>query len=149
LQNFREKSLKMDLFERLKEQQIAKPYIIAEAGVNHEGCLETAKRIIEAAKEGGADAVKFQSYKASTLVVKNSPAYWDLSLEPTTSQYDLFRKHDKFWKKEFELLKEHCQKTAIEFLSTPFDLESATFLKDLQSMFKISSSDLTNYPFIK
>ncbi len=129
--------------------QIAKPYIIAEAGVNHEGSMEIAKRLIDEAKEAGADAIKFQTYKAETLASKDSPYYWDISKEPTKSQYELFKKHDKFWKKEFEELKNYCDKVGIEFMSTPFDIESANFLNDLMSVFKISSSDITNKPFVE
>jgi sialic acid synthase SpsE len=127
---------------------IKRPFIIAEAGVNHEGKMELAKRLINEAKEGGADAIKFQTYKAHTLASTNSPAYWDMSKEPTDSQFKLFQKYDKFWKSEFEELKKHCDSVDIEFLSTPFDLESATFLNDLVEVFKISSSDITNKPFI-
>lgn len=129
--------------------ELYKPLVIAEAGVNHEGKMEIAKRLIEEAKEGGADAIKFQTYKAETLASKNSPSYWDTNKEPTKSQYELFKKYDKFWKKEFELLKEYCDKVGIEFISTPFDLESARFLNDLMDVFKISSSDITNKPFIE
>ena len=125
------------------------PYIIAEAGVNHEGSMETAKRLIEEACEGGAQAIKFQSYKAGTLASKDSPAYWDTSKEPTQSQYELFTRHDKFWKTEFEALKKHCDSVGIEFLSTPFDVESAAFLNDMMDVYKISSSDITNTPFIR
>jgi sialic acid synthase SpsE len=128
---------------------VSHPLVIAEAGVNHEGSLEIAKRLIEEAKLGGADAIKFQSYKASTLASKDSPAYWDLSKEPTTSQFELFKKHDSFWKSEFETLARHCKEVGIEFLSTPFDLESAEFLDPLMSIFKISSSDITNRPMIE
>lgn len=131
------------------EAALPEPYIIAEAGVNHEGDMETAKRLIEEAREGGAHAIKFQSYKAGTLASKDSPAYWDTSKEPTLSQYELFKKHDKFWKNEFEALKKHCDKVGVEFLSTPFDLESASFLNDMMDVFKISSSDITNTPFIR
>ena len=129
--------------------EVIDPYIIAEIGVNHEGDMETAKRLIDEAAQSGADAVKFQSYKASTLAAKNSPAYWDLSKEPTTSQFVLFQRHDKFWKPEFEALKIHCDSADIEFMSTPFDVESANFLNDLMPVFKISSSDITNKPFIE
>lgn len=125
------------------------PYIIAEAGVNHEGSMDIAKRLIDEAKEGGAHAIKFQTYKAATLASKHSPAYWDTTKEPTTSQYELFKKHDKFWKDEFENLKRHCDAAGIEFMSTPFDVESAQFLNDLMDVFKISSSDITNQPFIQ
>lgn len=128
---------------------ISKPYFIAEAGVNHEGSMELAKRLINEAKEGGADAIKFQTYKASTIAAKNSPSYWDLSKEPTKNQFELFSKYDSFWKKEYIELKEYCDKVDITFLSTPFDKESAIFLNDLMPLFKISSSDLTNKPFIE
>ena len=130
-------------------EPIRRPFIIAEAGVNHEGSMELAKRLINEAKEGGADAIKFQSYKADTLASKNSPSYWDISKEPTTSQHELFKKYDKFWKKEYEELKNFCDYIGIEFLSTPFDMESANFLNDLMDVFKISSSDITNKPFIQ
>lgn len=126
-----------------------KPYIIAEAGVNHEGSMELAKRLIDEAAEGGAQAIKFQTYKADTIASKDSPYYWDLNEEPTKSQYELFKKYDKFWKKEYEELKNVCDKAGIEFLSTPFDVESAEFLNDLMPIFKVSSSDLTNLPFIE
>ena len=131
------------------EPKLYKPFIIAEAGVNHEGSMQIAKRLIEEACEGGADAIKFQTYKANTIASKNSPAYWDTTKEPIASQYELFCKHDKFWKKEMEELKSHCDKVGIEFLSTPFDIESAKFLNDLMDVFKISSSDITNKPFIE
>lgn len=125
------------------------PYIIAEAGVNHEGSIDTAKRLIDEAKLGGANAIKFQSYKADTIAIKNSPAYWDLSYEKTKTQHQLFSKHDKFWKNEFEILAKYCQDSEIDFMSTPFDLESASFLNDLMDIYKISSSDINNKPFIE
>ncbi len=128
---------------------IKKPYLIAEAGVNHECDIDIAKRLITEAAEGGADAIKFQTYKASSLASKNSPAYWDTSKEPTVSQYKLFKKYDAFWKSEYEILKVECDKVGIDFLSTPFDEESAIFLNDMMEAFKISSSDITNKPFIK
>lgn len=106
-------------------------------------------RLIDEAALGGADAIKFQTYKAGTLASKHSPAYWDTSKEPTPSQYELFKKHDSFWKGEFENLKKHCDQAGIAFMSTPFDVESAKFLNDMMDVFKISSSDLTNRPFIE
>ena len=125
------------------------PYVIAEAGVNHEGDMSLARRLIDEAAEAGANAIKFQTYKAGMLASKNSPAYWDTTKEPTKSQFELFSKYDKFWKPEFEELKKQCDIVDIEFMSTPFDLESACFLSDLVDVFKISSSDITNKPFIK
>lgn len=138
----------IDIFNQ-QHAEVNNPFIIAEIGVNHENDLELAKRLIDEAKEGGADAVKFQTYKAETLASKYSPAYWDTSKETTASQYELFKKHDKFWKKEMETLKIYSDKLDIEFLSTPFDIDSANFLNDLMSTFKISSSDITNKPFIE
>jgi sialic acid synthase SpsE len=128
---------------------LVRPFIIAEAGVNHEGSMNSAMRLIDEAKEGGADAIKFQTYRAASIAIKKSPAYWDLTKEPIDSQYELFKKYDKFWRDEFIKLKNHCDKTEIEFLSTPFDLESAYFLNDLMDVFKVSSSDITNKPFIE
>ncbi|MDC0373175.1 N-acetylneuraminate synthase family protein [Candidatus Pelagibacter ubique] len=134
---------------KLYNQEITKPYIIAEAGVNHEGSIEIAKRLIDEAADAGANAIKFQTYKASTLASKDSPAYWDLAEEPTKSQFELFSKHDKFWKKEMVELKKYCDEVDLEFMSTPFDIESAKFLNDLMDVYKISSSDITNKPFIE
>lgn len=131
------------------EARLHRPYVIAEAGVNHEGSMDIAKRLVDEAKEGGADAIKFQTYKADTLASKHSPAYWDTSKEPTLSQHELFSRHDKFWKSEMVALKDYCDKVGIEFMSTPFDIESATFLNDLMNVYKISSSDITNKPFIQ
>lgn len=110
--------------------------------------MDLARRLIDEAKEGGADAVKFQTYKAEKIASKESPSYWDLTKEPTESQYQLFKKYDKFWKTEYEALKLYCDEVGIEFMSTPFDVESAAFLNDLMPVFKISSSDLNNKPFI-
>lgn len=124
------------------------PYIIAEAGVNHEGDLQTAIKLIHEAAEGGAHAIKFQTYKAEALASVNSPAYWDKRSEPTESQFLLFKKYDGFEKREYEQLKYQCDQAHIEFLSTPFDLESAKFLDALMPVFKISSSDITNKPLI-
>lgn len=141
----------LELFKMFDKNSmgITRPYIIAEAGVNHEGNMDIAKHLIDDALEGGADAIKFQTYKADTIASKGSPAYWDLSKEPTPSQYALFQKYDKFWKSEFEELKKYCDHAGITFLSTPFDVDSANFLNDLVDVFKISSSDIINKPFIE
>lgn len=139
----------VDYLNAYNKRRIVRPYFIAEAGVNHEGSMKLAKRLIEEAAEGGADAIKFQTYRADTIASKDSPYYWDITKEPTLSQHELFKKYDKFWKKEYEELKVHCDKIGIEFMSTPFDTESAKFLNDLMPVFKISSSDITNFNFIE
>ena len=127
----------------------SKPYIIAEIGVNHEGSIDQAKRLIDQAKLGGADAAKFQSYKADSLASIYSPSYWDTNAEITLSQHALFQKYDKFGSKEYYLLAEHCQKAGIDFISTPFDDEAIEFLNPLVPFFKIASADLTNTPFLR
>lgn len=134
-----------------------KPYLIAEIGVNFYDTarvenispMEAAKKYIAAAKEAGLDAVKFQSYKADTIVSKNSPAYWDITKEPTPTQYGLFQKHDKFNKEDYAELAEYCESVGIDFMSTPFDVASADYLDDMMKTYKISSSDLSNLPFIR
>ena len=127
----------------------SKPYIIAEIGVNHGGSIDLALELIDQAKKGGADAVKFQSYKADTLASIHSPAYWDTSKESTLSQHQLFKKYDNFNAKDYQLLSKYCKKNNIEFLSTPFDDEAIEFLDPLVSFFKIASADITNLPFLK
>lgn len=125
------------------------PYVIAEIGVNHEGSLATAKLLIESAKRGGADAAKFQTYKAGLIASKFSPSYWDTSKEPTTSQYELFTKYDSFGEAEYKELAQHCKKHKIEFVSTPFDLGAVDMLNPLVRYFKIASADITNPPLLK
>lgn len=139
----------LDVFKTYDPEVINRPYVIAEAGVNHEGNIETAKRLIDEAARGGAHAIKFQTYKAEKLASKDSPYYWDITKEPSRNQFELFKKFDKFWKGEYELLKNECDRRGIEFLSTPFDTEAADFLNELMPVFKISSSDITNFPFIE
>lgn len=137
--------------------QESRPFIIAEIGVNYYDIagkekiapLEAAKLMIKEAAMAGADAVKFQSYKAGKIASKFSPAYWDTTKETTKSQYELFKKFDKFGEAEFIELADYSRENGILFLSTPFDLEAADFLDSLIPLFKISSSDITNIPFIR
>ena len=106
----------------------ADPYLVAEVGVNHENNLKIAERIIKQAKFGGANAVKFQTYKAEKIAAKNSPYYWDLKQVSVKSQFKLFKKYDKFKKEDYIKLKRMCDFYNVEFLSTPFDINSALFL---------------------
>ena len=124
-------------------------YIIAEIGVNHEGSMEIAKRLIDEAKEGGADAAKFQTYKAGTIASKNSPAYWDTTKERTETQFKLFQKYDVFGADQYKELSRYCEKVGIEFASTPFDLNAVDMLDPLMSFFKIASADITNLPLLR
>lgn len=125
------------------------PYVIAEIGVNHEGSLETAFRLVEEAARGGADCVKFQTYKAESLAARHSPAYWDTSLEPTPSQLELFRKYDAFGPQEYRALAAHAAACGVAFASTPFDLAAVETLAPLMPFFKIASADLTNEPLLE
>ena len=133
-----------------------KPYLIAEMGVNFYDTalvlgvspLDAAKLYIDAAAEAGIDCAKFQSYKASTIVSKNSPAYWDTTKEPTKTQYELFLKHDSFGESEYRELCEYTHAKGMDYTSTPFDYASADYLYDMVDFYKISSSDLSNIPFI-
>ena len=127
----------------------SKPYVIAEIGVNHEGSMDKALMLISMAAESGADAVKFQSYKAETLAIIDSPAYWDAKKEKTKSQYELFKKYDCFEPEDFVKLSKYCQNLGIEFLSTPFDDFSIEFLDPLMRFYKIASADITNLPFLR
>lgn len=125
------------------------PYVVAEIGVNHEGSFDKAIELINLAKKGGANAAKFQTYKAESLASRNSPSYWDTNKEKTKSQFELFKKYDCFEKNDYILLAEHCKKIGIDFLSTPFDDLSVDFLTPLIPFFKIASADITNIPFLR
>lgn len=134
-----------------------RPFLIGEIGVNFYDIakkenisnMDAAKLMIKEAKTCGIDAVKFQSYKADKIASKDSPSYWDLKEEPTTSQFELFQKFDKFGRKEFKELADYCKELGILFLSTPFDFEAVDYLDEFMDVYKISSSDITNIPFIK
>jgi sialic acid synthase SpsE len=129
--------------------KINKPFIIAEAGVNHENNIKLAEQLIREASEGGASAIKFQTYKAEKIASKNSPAYWDQTKIKVNSQYKLFKKYDKFNFNDYLKLKKICKFYNIEFMSTPFDNESAIFLNKIQKKFKIASADITNFPLVE
>lgn len=124
------------------------PYLIAEIGVNHEGSLDKAKKLIELAKEGGADAVKFQTYKAELIASKFSPSYWDLSKEKTKSQFELFKKFDILDIKDYEELYKFSKSLNIDFSSTPFDLKAAKDLCHIVDFFKVASADITFFPLL-
>lgn len=136
---------------------MSKPYVIAEMGVNFYDTarimgispLDAAKLYIDKAAEAGIDCAKFQSYKAGTIVSKNSPAYWDTTKEKTKTQYELFLKFDGFGESEYKELCDYTHEKGMDFTSTPFDYASADYLESMVDFYKISSSDLSNIPFIK
>ena len=125
------------------------PYVIAEVGVNHEGSMENALSLIDLAADAGANAVKFQTYKAHKLAAQDSPSYWDTSKESTTNQRELFAKYDNFLPADYERLAKHCERRSVDFCSTPFDSDAVEFLNPLVSFFKIASADLLNLPLLR
>lgn len=124
------------------------PFVIAEIGVNHEGDLALAQRLVEEAAAAGADCVKFQTYKAESLAVPEAPAYWDRGLEPAATQRELFQRYDRFNADDYEALAEHAARCGVAFASTPFDLAAVDMLAPLVPFYKIASADITNEPLL-
>lgn len=128
---------------------MARTYIIAEAGVNHNGSFELACKLVDAAKAAGVDCVKFQTFKAKNLVSRNA-AKADYQKETTGdgSQEDMLKKLELSYD-EFIELKKYCDRVGLSFLSTPFDFESIDFLNSIDMPFwKIPSGEVTNYPYL-
>ncbi len=125
-------------------------FIIAEAGVNHNGSIDLAKELIDKASWAGADAVKFQSFKAEKLMTKSAPKA-DYQAENTgqESQYDMIKRLE-LDEKAHILLRDYAATKGIEFMSTPFDHESIDLLAEIGvKRFKVGSGDLTNLPFLR
>ena len=126
-------------------------FIIAEVGVNHNGSLELAKQLVDVASECGADAVKFQTFKAATLVTKSAKQadYQAANTGKQENQFDMLKRLELSEADHQELV-DYCQLKNIEFMSTPFDLKSIQFLNGLGvNRFKIPSGEITNYPYLK
>lgn len=126
-------------------------FIIAEAGVNHNGDINIAKRLIDEAKIAGVDAIKFQTYKTENLVTSyaDMAQYQKNNIGKANSQYNMLKKLEISFD-DFILLKAYAEKVGILFLSTPFDIESADFLESIDiKAYKISSGDLTNIPLLE
>jgi len=125
-------------------------FIIAEAGVNHNGSLKMAKQLIDAAVEAKADAVKFQTFKAEAVMTKTAPkaSYQKKTAVDTESQFDMVKKLE-LGKSAHQELYAYCEAKGIMFLSAPFDLESIDLLNELGlKIFKIPSGEITNYPYL-
>jgi len=123
-----------------------KTYFIAEIGVNHNGSLSLAKRMVDSAKKSGADAVKFQTFKAESLVSPKTPKvkYQIKTTDSKSSHYEMI-KFLEFSKENHIKIKNYCKKKSIEFISTPYDVESAKFLNKLGcNIFKTSSADIVD-----
>ena len=124
-------------------------YIIAEAGVNHNGNYETACNLVDAAKMAGVDCIKFQTFRSDNLVSHNAKkAEYQKNTTGGGAQADMLKKLELSFD-EFLKLKEYCDKVGICFLSTPFDFDSIEFLKSIEMPFwKIPSGEITNYPYL-
>jgi len=126
-------------------------FIIAEAGVNHNGSIVLAYKLIDVAVESGADAVKFQTFKAENVVSKNAQKadYQKQTTDALESQFDMIKKLELDVETHKELIA-YCQEKDIMFLSTPFDHESINLLSDLGlKIFKIPSGEITNLPYLR
>ena len=125
-------------------------FIIAEAGVNHNGDIDLAKELIDVAANAGVDAVKFQTWKTELLVSKDAKQaeYQTENTKKEESQYEMLKRLELSYK-DFLKLKEYCDVKGVLFLSTPDEEQSADFLNNLQDIFKIGSGELTNIPFLK
>lgn len=129
-----------------------KTFIIAEIGVNHNGSIDVAMQLIDAAIEAGVDAVKFQTFIAENVISKNAPkAQYQIrnTKDKQETQLEMVKKLE-LNVSDHELLLNYCDEKGIEFISTPFDLESVKLLVDLGvKRFKIGSGEITNYPYLK
>ena len=126
-------------------------FVIAEAGVNHNGSLELAERLVDAAADAGADAVKFQTFQADRVAAAGAPkaAYQKETTDPKESQLDMLRRLE-LSRRDHEVLIRRCRNRGIVFLSTPYDEESADLLEDLDvEAFKISSGEIVHHSFLR
>lgn len=124
-------------------------YIIAEAGVNHNGSFALACKLVDAAKEAGVDCIKFQTFKSENLVSRSAKkAEYQKKTTGDSSQQDMLKKLELSFD-EFLNLKNYCEKVGLCFLSTPFDFDSIDFLNSIDMPFwKIPSGEVTNLPYL-
>jgi N-acetylneuraminate synthase/N,N'-diacetyllegionaminate synthase len=126
-------------------------FIIAEAGVNHNGSVEMAKKLIDAAKDAGADAVKFQTFKAEDVVIEKAEKaeYQKETTGTEESQYEMIKQLE-LQENDFKELADYAKKKGIIFLSSPFDKESVDLLEGMNvPAYKIASGEITNFPLLK
>ncbi len=134
-----------------------KPFIIADISINlfefanreRISAMESAKFLIDEAQSCGVDAVMFQSYDAENIISRDADAYKDLDVDSPNFYFDSVGDYDKFGAGEFKELASYCKEIGMLFLSTPHDKKSADYLDEFMDIYKISSSDLTNIPFIE
>lgn len=129
---------------------MSKVYIIAEAGVNHNGSLDIAKKLVDEAKKSGADCIKFQTFIAENIISKNAKQakYQTKNIGKEQSQLEMIKKLELSFE-DFKQLNNYCIEKNIDFLSTAFDLESIDFLESLgMNTWKIPSGEITNLPYL-
>jgi sialic acid synthase SpsE len=125
-------------------------YVIAEAGVNHNCDVQLGYKLIETAGASGADAIKFQSYKASKISTRVAPRYWFEPADPKGTQWDTFARLDTLSDRDFKSLLGHARHVGLTAFSTPFDDDAVDLLAGLDvPAFKIASADLTCHPLIE
>lgn len=124
--------------------------VIAEAGVNHNGSLELAKKLVDVAADANADYVKFQTFKASNLVTENAEKadYQRINTKNNDSQFEMLKKLEFSEEMHLEIM-DYCKQKGVCFLSTPFDIQASDYLEDKVSLYKVPSGELTNHPFLK
>jgi N,N'-diacetyllegionaminate synthase len=130
---------------------MARVFIIAEAGVNHNGSVDLALKLVDAAKASGADAVKFQTFRAERLATETAhkAAYQERTVSGSESQLEMLKRLELSAEAHRRII-EHCREAGIEFLSSPFDSESADLLESLDvRIVKIPSGEITNLMFLK
>lgn len=126
--------------------------VIAEAGVNHLGRDDYAKKLVDAAVNAGVDIIKFQTYTAEKLTTRNAPRFWNWEgeLVQEGNQFDSYSNLDKFSRSQYIELVKYCKEKDIEFMSTPFDTDSVDLLMELGvNAFKVASCDITNQPLLR
>jgi N-acetylneuraminate synthase len=135
----------------LSKDLVAHVFVIAEAGVNHNGSLDCALRLVDAAKASGADAVKFQTFRADLLATRSAhkAPYQERTTANTESQFEMLRRLE-LDAAAHQRLSDHCREIGILFLSSPFDMQSADLLDAMNvPLFKIPSGEITNLPFLE
>ena len=128
--------------------KIKKTFVIAEAGVNHNGSLKNALKMIDVAKKSGADAIKFQAFNSSEIASKFTPLANYQKKQKTTNQYSLLNKLE-LSEQSLTKIKKYCDKKGITFMASAFDIASLRFLKKLKlKIFKIPSGEINNLPYL-
>ena len=130
---------------------MAQVFIIAEAGVNHNGSLDLALRLVDAARASGADAVKFQTFKADRLATRSAhkAAYQERTTAESETQFEMLERLELDAAAHRRII-EHCKESGIQFLSSPFDIQSVDLLDSLDvSLYKVPSGEITNFPFLR